>query len=135
MQIQSHPIVGAQPVAALVDSPARQSAESAASISSDVSAASVGGLQKNVVPANTVQAEQVATTQEDVDQAVEKINDAVRTFSQKLEFSVDKETETFVVKVVDKETKEVIRQIPSEEFLQIAKAMDKLQGLLIKDKA
>lgn len=132
MQIQS--LGGAQPVAALVDSAARQGAESAASISSDVSAA-VGGLQKNVVQANTVQEEQVATTQEDVDQAVEKINDAVRTFSQKLEFSVDKETETFVVKVVDKETKEVIRQIPSEEFLQIAKAMDKLQGLLIKDKA
>jgi len=40
-----------------------------------------------------------------------------------------------VVKVVDLETKEVIRQIPSPEVLEIAKAVDQLQGLLIRQKA
>ena len=32
-------------------------------------------------------------------------------------------------------TNEVIRQIPSEEMLEIAKALDRLQGLLVKQKA
>jgi hypothetical protein len=37
--------------------------------------------------------------------------------------------------VVDGVTKEVIRQIPNEEVLAIARAMDRLQGLLLKGKA
>ncbi len=135
MQIQSIPVAGALPAAALADSAARQNATTAAPVSSGYSAANVGGLQKNAVSASGALDKQTATTQEDVDQAVEKINNAVRTFSQKLEFSVDKETDAFVVQVVDKETKEVLRQIPSEEVLNIAKALDKLQGLLIKDQA
>ena len=40
-----------------------------------------------------------------------------------------------IVKVMDNATKEVIRQIPSVEMLAIAKALDKIQGLLIKQKA
>jgi len=40
-----------------------------------------------------------------------------------------------VVKVVDKETKEVIRQMPSKEVVELAKALDKLQGLMIKQTA
>ena len=39
------------------------------------------------------------------------------------------------MKVVDASTDEVIRQIPSEEIISIAKALDKLQGLLVEQKA
>jgi len=74
-------------------------------------------------------------TEEDVNNALQKINDAVQLVSQKLEFSIDKDTDVLVVKVIDKETREVIRQMPSEELLNVAKALDTLQGLLIKDKA
>ncbi len=133
MQIQS--LGNAQPVSAPVDSTVRQNTGAAVSAASGFSVADVGGLQKNAVSAAGTLDKQTATTQEDVDRAVQKINETMQTFSQKLEFSVDKDTESVVVKVVDKDTKEVIRQIPSEELLQIAKALDKLQGLLIKDKA
>jgi len=40
-----------------------------------------------------------------------------------------------VVRVLDDATKEVIRQIPSEEALEIAKALDKLQGVLLRQEA
>lgn len=73
-------------------------------------------------------------SEEEMNSALQKINDAVQLVSQKLEFSIDKDTDVFVVKVIDKETKEVIRQMPSEELLNVAKALDTLQGLLIKDK-
>ncbi|MDA0189672.1 MAG: flagellar protein FlaG, partial [Proteobacteria bacterium] len=52
-----------------------------------------------------------------------------------IQFSIDEDTGTTVVKIIDRTTDEVIRQIPSEEMLDIAKALDRLQGLLIKQKA
>jgi flagellar protein FlaG len=55
--------------------------------------------------------------------------------SSDLKFTVDEETGIQVVKVVDTETKDVIRQFPAEEVLAIAQALDKLQGLIIHQKA
>jgi flagellar protein FlaG len=52
-----------------------------------------------------------------------------------LEFSVDNDTNRIVVKVVDNETRELVRQIPMEEMLALAKAMNQLQGLLLRTKA
>jgi flagellar protein FlaG len=68
-------------------------------------------------------------------QATDKINKTIRMLASNLSFTVDEETGMDVVKVVDMDTKEVIRQFPSEEVLAIAKALDQLQGLLVKDKA
>jgi len=51
-----------------------------------------------------------------------------------LKFSVDEGTGIHVVQVIDQSSKEVIRQIPSEEVIHIANGLDQLQGLLIKHK-
>jgi flagellar protein FlaG len=48
----------------------------------------------------------------------------------KLNFSVDKETQTIVVRVIDDKTGEVIREIPPSEILAIAEEMEKLKGIL-----
>ena len=53
-----------------------------------------------------------------------------------LQFSVDESTGESVIKVMDKATNEMIRQIPSEEMLQIAKALDRFQeSFLVNSKA
>lgn len=49
-----------------------------------------------------------------------------------LQFSVDADTKTQIVKVVDNATQEVIRQMPSQEMIVISKALDRFQGLLLK---
>ncbi|HCA26108.1 MAG TPA: flagellar protein [Betaproteobacteria bacterium] len=67
--------------------------------------------------------------------AVKSANQFLQAMSRNLSFSIDKDTGKTVVKVVDDTTKEVIRQIPSAEMLAISKALDKLQGLLIKEHA
>jgi flagellar protein FlaG len=72
---------------------------------------------------------------EDVKKAVDDIQKFVSTKNQDLLFSIDEDLGKTVVKVVDRSTKEIIRQYPSEEMLQIAKALDKLQGLLVKQQA
>lgn len=79
-------------------------------------------------PAPQPDAQQIA-------QAVEEMRSAISPVAQNLQFSIDQDIGRTIVKVVDASTDEVIRQIPSEEIVAIAKAMDKLQGLLIKQQA
>jgi len=72
---------------------------------------------------------------ERIDEAVASINRSMNTLARGLEFSVDTDSRRTVVKVVDQQTKELIRQIPSEEALEIARALERAQGLLIKQTA
>jgi flagellar protein FlaG len=71
----------------------------------------------------------------EVDDAVKKLNDSMSSSSQSLEFSVDHDSKQIVVKLIDQNTKEVLRQIPSAEALEMAKSIDKLQGRLIHQTA
>ncbi len=87
------------------------------------------------LPSKAVQAVKEAVNPSSLKQATEKLNQAMRMMASNLQFTVDEETGIDVVKVVDTDTKEVIRQFPSEEVLAIAKAFDQLQGLLVRDKA
>ena len=67
--------------------------------------------------------------------AADKANEFVKSINQELQFSVDKGTGETVVKVLDKQTGDVVRQIPSKEMLELAKAMDTIQGLIIRKQA
>ncbi|WP_456456132.1 flagellar protein FlaG [Thermovibrio sp.] len=51
-----------------------------------------------------------------------------------LKIQIDKNTDIVVVKVIDKETQKVIRQIPPEYVLKIAKYLDEIAGLLFSEK-
>ena len=72
---------------------------------------------------------------EQLSQAVKNINSALQVRAQDLEFSVDSDSARLIVTVTDKNTKEVIRQMPSKEAMEIAKALDHLQSLLIRQTA
>jgi flagellar protein FlaG len=74
-------------------------------------------------------------TAKQLQEAIDTIHKAVGTATNELDFSIDEGSGRTVVKVIDKTTNEVIRQFPSKEVLQIAQALDKLQGLLIKEEA
>lgn len=70
-----------------------------------------------------------------LDEVVEQLNDYVQQIQRDLSFSVDEASGKTVVTVLDSGTKEVIRQIPSEEVLNRLRNMGNLQGLLFKDQA
>ena len=74
-------------------------------------------------------------SKEDVSAAVDKLNEAMATSSQSLKFEIDDDTKQIVVKIIDQSTQEVVRQMPTEEALQMAKSIDKMQGLLIRQTA
>lgn len=96
-------------------------------------AAREGATQVQTV--NAIQQAAKAPSMEQVNEAVKQLNNAMKVMSQGLEFSVDHDVHKVVVKVVDQQTQEVLRQMPSEEALEIAKALDRVQGLLIRQKA
>lgn len=70
-----------------------------------------------------------------IEEAVDKVAQFVAQTSSEINISVDRDSGMRIVKVVDTETKEVLRQIPSEEVVAIAQVLDKLQGLFLRDKA
>lgn len=67
--------------------------------------------------------------------SVQQFNQTMQLMQSDLEFSVDEDTKMRLVKVVNRETNEVIRQIPNEQIVQFAKVFDELRGLLLSDKA
>ena len=73
---------------------------------------------------------------EQVRQAVEAVKQMVKsTNANSLDFSIDEQSGKTVVRITDADTGEIIRQIPSREMLEIAHSLDKLQGMLLKQKA
>lgn len=72
---------------------------------------------------------------EQVQQALKEVQQKVQVQANSLQFSLDKETGQTIVKVTDAATGDVIRQIPAEEMVAIAQAIDQYQGLLLKQKA
>lgn len=59
---------------------------------------------------------------DDLKQAVSQLNDYVQTMQRDLQFSIDKESGVMVVKVIDTKSEKVIRQIPAEETLRLARS-------------
>lgn len=70
-----------------------------------------------------------------VKEAVSRLNDYVQQLRRDLQFRVDEDVDRVVVTVVDSESGEVIRQIPSEEMLAVARSLEQAQGLLLNEKA
>jgi flagellar protein FlaG len=67
---------------------------------------------------------------------VDSINNSLRQANKNLEFSVDPDTKKSVIRLVDTETGEMIRQFPSADAIKISIAIDRIQqGLLLKQKA
>lgn len=76
---------------------------------------------------------------EELQQVVEQLNDHVQMVQRDLHFSVDDASGRTVIRVVNSETEELVRQIPSEEVLQISRSLkeqvDGITGLIVQTSA
>ena len=70
------------------------------------------------------------TTQEPepIEDVVSNLNDLVRNLQRELRFSVDTKSGDTIIKVVDRETDEVVRQIPSEEIVALRQRLEETTG-------
>jgi flagellar protein FlaG len=67
----------------------------------------------------------------EVKQAAREINLAIKSLNDHLQFSVDNTSKSTVVKLIDGNTGEVLRQIPAEEILRLRAYYKDHQGLLV----
>jgi len=95
-------------------------------------------------PGSSVELPQLAVKQvaeqklssEQLKNVVDNINKTLRQSNQSLQFSVDTDSKQQLVKLVDTETGDVIRQFPSKEAMAISRAIDQFQqGILLKQEA
>ena len=89
---------------------------------------------KETSDANTVVREQ-AVELEKLREKVTELNSHMQTIDRNLHFSVDEQSGDTVVRVINAETEELVRQIPSEEVLQARNAINEFKGLLLETKA
>ncbi len=68
-------------------------------------------------------------------QAVRDLSQGVQNLQRSLEFSIDETSGRTVIKVFDKNTQEIIRQIPEQHVLEMAARIDNGTGRLVKDEA
>ena len=76
-----------------------------------------------------------AASSVEVKQAVSRLNNYVQSLRRDLQFRVDEATDRVVVTVINSESGEVIRQIPSEEVMAVAHSLEQAQGLLVNERA
>ena len=74
-------------------------------------------------------------SREQVEAAVATIQDFVQNVRRSLNFSLEEGSGRVVVKVTDASSGDVIRQIPSEEALQLAENLSEVRSLLFKAEA
>ena len=68
--------------------------------------------------------------------AMDSLNKTLQESNKNIQFSVDTDSHRTVVKLMDTETGDTIRQYPTKEALAISKSIDTFQqGLLLKQKA
>lgn len=79
--------------------------------------------------------EELQKKKEDLKNKVEGLNDFLQVKYTNLHFKVHDESERYYVQVVEKGTDKVVREIPSEEFLDMFSKMMDFMGMIIDVKA
>jgi len=91
-------------------------------------------VQKDRSPMGSGAVRGVEPSPEEVEGLVEEVDSFLESLSIKLSFEMSEDTEEPVVKVVDSETGDVIRQIPPEVLMKLREKMQELQGILFDQK-
>lgn len=128
MSIETSGMSNAQPVAVNTASSRQQSGPSPAGTEP---VNTVNASPSSVQQANST--EQAELSMDKLQDAVEKMNELMQNGRRSLNFSVDDSTEKVVIKVMDLDTDEVVRQIPTEETLKFAEYLEGMVGLIFDE--
>ncbi|TKH33160.1 flagellar biosynthesis protein FlaG [Paenibacillus polymyxa] len=96
-----------------------------------------GGTESIAAIAHSSEQQIGRPVREDKDKIFEELKkaiDAIQGPQKALEFSVHKDTHAVMIKVMNKETGELIREVPPEKMLDVAAKMMELAGLIVDKK-
>ena len=70
---------------------------------------------------------------EDLKEKIDDMNDIMETLDEKLSFELHDKTETIMTQIIDIKTKEVIKEMPPEEMLDLSARIHEMVGLIIDE--
>ena len=95
----------------------------------------------DVEKVSTTENQKVEANKDDVRDQIEEIQQFNQSIDRSLQFKVDEELGVTIVRVIDKETDELIRQFPPEELINLSRRLKELNeqntgnsGVLLQEK-
>jgi flagellar protein FlaG len=70
-----------------------------------------------------------------IESALELVNNNLKAWSTGMRFDIDEDAQRVVISIVDTSTGEVLRTVPSDAVLRVAKMIVQLQGTVVNTKA
>ena len=73
----------------------------------------------------------VAENQRNLEEAIRRLNDQMRSNNRDLAFAIDRKVDRTVITVRSAQSGEVVRQIPDDAVLRVAHSIEDIKGLLL----
>ena len=70
---------------------------------------------------------------DELEEKIDDMNDIMETLDEKLSFKLHDKTETIMTQIIDIQTKEVIKEMPPEEMLDLSARIHEMVGLIIDE--
>ncbi|HLS09727.1 flagellar protein FlaG [Lentibacillus sp.] len=83
---------------------------------------------------NMAPPDEKSVNSDQADNIVSQINELMKPIRTNLKFELHEKLDDYYVKVIDRETKEVIKEIPPEKMLDMYAAMAEFMGFLTDEK-
>ena len=71
----------------------------------------------------------------DLEKVVAQVQESLKPVESRIQLSVDQDLNRVVVKVVDSDSGELIRQLPPEDVLQVQRFLNEQSGLILEEEA
>ncbi len=76
----------------------------------------------------------VQLSKDEIQELIEQLNKKLDYLNKYLKITLDNELDIPVVKILERETNKVIRQIPPEQILKLMKKIDEMLGILLNER-
>ena len=70
-----------------------------------------------------------------LEKVTEELNENFRIFNTAINFSIDETSGNTVIKILDRETEKVVREIPPEQLLELASRLAEIIGRIVDETA
>ena len=142
LEVTSGAVSGLQKVAKPVEMPEQRSVEKAADVSNVSTSAQIErqvatSVEQDAARGYNGNEEAQATAAQNairIESAVKRANNTMRMTKTSCQFQYHEETNRVSIKVIDKDTEEVILEIPSEEALELIQKMWEMAGILVDER-
>lgn len=69
-----------------------------------------------------------------IDSTISETNSKIKMSNTQLKYHIDEETQRISIKIIDKDTDKVIREVPPEETLEAIKKIWEIAGIIVDEK-